>query len=192
MADRRGIQALVTHVSRLHRLRVPACRPRGLFASRRLGGDARHLMEMSGVACATRGARTEWMQARPRRGVGDLCVALKPAPSWRRRMRRTLRSELNLVRTRAALGAGRWMGGAPGRDSSRSSRCDSGIEMDACWGAHESQRQTRRSTFFQPPPRRRPAEGNPPVILRAGDRVVRRSLDFYEAVGRRLAQGGAQ
>jgi transposase len=41
------------------------------------------------------------------------------------------------------------------------------------------------------PQRRRPAEGAPPVILRAGDHVARRSLDFYEAVGRRLAQGGA-
>jgi transposase len=40
------------------------------------------------------------------------------------------------------------------------------------------------------PPRRRPGEVNPPLIVRAGDRAVRRSLDFYEAVGRRLAQGG--
>jgi transposase len=40
-------------------------------------------------------------------------------------------------------------------------------------------------------PRRRSGEASPPLILRAGDRVVRRSLDFYEAVGRRLAQGGA-
>ena len=36
-------------------------------------------------------------------------------------------------------------------------------------------------------PRRRPAEASPPLITRAGDRVARRSLDFYEAVGRRLA-----
>ena len=36
-------------------------------------------------------------------------------------------------------------------------------------------------------PRRRPAEASPPLIPRAGDRVARRSLDFYEAVGRRLA-----
>ena len=41
------------------------------------------------------------------------------------------------------------------------------------------------------PPRRRPGDASPPLILRAGDRVARRSLDFYEAVGRRLAQGGA-
>lgn len=41
------------------------------------------------------------------------------------------------------------------------------------------------------PPRRRPGEASPPPILRSGDRVARRSLDFYEAVGRRLAQGGA-
>ncbi|MCC8954324.1 hypothetical protein H8B02_12935 [Bradyrhizobium sp. Pear77] len=40
------------------------------------------------------------------------------------------------------------------------------------------------------PARRRPGEASPP-ILRAGARVVRRSLDFYEAVGRRLAQGGS-
>ena len=40
---------------------------------------------------------------------------------------------------------------------------------------------------------RRPAEGDPIVIHRAGERVARRSLGFYEAVGRRLAgQGGAQ
>jgi len=39
-------------------------------------------------------------------------------------------------------------------------------------------------------PRRRSGEASPPLILRAGDRVVRRSLDFYDAVGRRLAQGG--
>ncbi|MGC2222911.1 MAG: IS21 family transposase [Methylocella sp.] len=37
------------------------------------------------------------------------------------------------------------------------------------------------------PPRRRPAEGEPIIIRRAGDRAARRSLDFYEAVGRRLA-----
>ena len=41
------------------------------------------------------------------------------------------------------------------------------------------------------PPRRRQGDADPPLILRAGDRVARRSLDFYEAVGRRLAQGGA-
>jgi transposase len=42
-------------------------------------------------------------------------------------------------------------------------------------------------------PRRRPAEASPPLITRAGDRVARRSLDFYEAVGRRLAAlAGAQ
>src|SRR4051794_27447540 len=41
-------------------------------------------------------------------------------------------------------------------------------------------------------PRRRPSEASPPIIRRAGDRVSRRSLDFYEAVGRRLAaQGGS-
>jgi hypothetical protein len=40
-------------------------------------------------------------------------------------------------------------------------------------------------------PRRRPDEASLPLVLRAGDRVARRSLDFYEAVGRRLAQGGA-
>jgi transposase len=40
------------------------------------------------------------------------------------------------------------------------------------------------------PPRRRPAEGELIVIRRAGDRAARRSLDFYEAVGRRLAGQG--
>jgi transposase len=40
------------------------------------------------------------------------------------------------------------------------------------------------------PPRRRPAEGEPIIIRRAGDRAARRSLDFYEAVGRRLAGRG--
>lgn len=40
------------------------------------------------------------------------------------------------------------------------------------------------------PPRRRPAEGEPIIIRRAGDRAARRSLDFYEAVGRRLAGEG--
>jgi hypothetical protein len=40
-------------------------------------------------------------------------------------------------------------------------------------------------------PRRRPGEASPPPITRAGDRIVHRSLDFYEAVGRRLAQGGS-
>jgi len=40
------------------------------------------------------------------------------------------------------------------------------------------------------PPRRQPAEGEPIIIRRAGDRVARRSLDFYEAVGRRLAGQG--
>ncbi|WP_439397411.1 hypothetical protein ACRQ5Q_09755 [Bradyrhizobium sp. PMVTL-01] len=39
--------------------------------------------------------------------------------------------------------------------------------------------------------RRRPGEASPPPITRAGDRIVHRSLDFYEAVGRRLAQGGS-
>jgi len=43
------------------------------------------------------------------------------------------------------------------------------------------------------PTRRRPSNGEPVVIRRAGDRVARRSLDFYEAVGRHLAgQGGAR
>jgi hypothetical protein len=43
------------------------------------------------------------------------------------------------------------------------------------------------------PPRRRQSDGKPIVIRRAGDQVARRSLDFYDAVGRRLAdQGGAR
>jgi len=43
------------------------------------------------------------------------------------------------------------------------------------------------------PQRRRPAEGSPVIIRRPGGQVVRRSLDFYEAVGRRLAtQGGSR
>jgi hypothetical protein len=43
------------------------------------------------------------------------------------------------------------------------------------------------------PSRRRPAEGSPTIIRRAGEQAARRSLDFYEAVGRRLAaQGGAR
>ncbi|HRI18076.1 MAG TPA: IS21 family transposase [Burkholderiaceae bacterium] len=40
-------------------------------------------------------------------------------------------------------------------------------------------------------PRRRQGDADPPLIMRAGDRAARRSLDFYEAVGRRLAQGSA-
>ncbi|GAC1440097.1 MAG: hypothetical protein NVSMB58_37130 [Terriglobales bacterium] len=41
-------------------------------------------------------------------------------------------------------------------------------------------------------PRRRTSEAGPSIIRRAGDRVSRRSLDFYEAVGQRLAaQGGS-
>jgi hypothetical protein len=41
--------------------------------------------------------------------------------------------------------------------------------------------------------RRRQAHGGAVVIRRAGDQVARRSLDFYDAVARRLAgQGGAQ
>jgi hypothetical protein len=35
--------------------------------------------------------------------------------------------------------------------------------------------------------RRRPGNPEPVTLTRAGDRVVRRSLDFYAAVGRRLA-----
>ena len=43
------------------------------------------------------------------------------------------------------------------------------------------------------PSRRRMPEGSPVVIRRPGDQVARRSLDFYDAVGRRLAaQGGAR
>jgi transposase len=42
-------------------------------------------------------------------------------------------------------------------------------------------------------PRRRPSNEEPVVLARAGDRVACRSLDFYEAVGRRLAApGGAR
>jgi transposase len=40
------------------------------------------------------------------------------------------------------------------------------------------------------PPRRRQSDGKPIVIRRAGDQVARRSLDFYDAVGRRLAEQG--
>ena len=40
-------------------------------------------------------------------------------------------------------------------------------------------------------PRRRSGEVSPPLIVRTGDRAVRRSLDFYDAVGRRLSQGGS-
>jgi transposase len=40
-------------------------------------------------------------------------------------------------------------------------------------------------------PRRRPGEPDPAILTRAGDHVARRPLDFYAAVGRRLAtQGG--
>jgi transposase len=43
------------------------------------------------------------------------------------------------------------------------------------------------------PSRRRPSDGEPVVIRRTGDQVARRSLDFYQAVARRLAgQGGAR
>ncbi len=41
-----------------------------------------------------------------------------------------------------------------------------------------------------PPPLRRPAEGEPIIIRRTGDHVARRSLEFYEAVGRCLAGQG--
>ena len=40
-------------------------------------------------------------------------------------------------------------------------------------------------------PRRRPGEPDPAVLTRAGDHVARRPLDFYAAVGRRLANPGA-
>jgi hypothetical protein len=44
-----------------------------------------------------------------------------------------------------------------------------------------------------PPQGRRPAEGQPIVLQRAGERAARRPLAFYEAVGRRLAsQGGSR
>jgi hypothetical protein len=65
----------------------------------------------------------------------------------------------------------------------------------ACHAPLEGRGQKRLDPTHRkiaPLPRRRPAEGGPPLILRAGDRVARRSLDFYEAVGRRLAHGGAQ
>jgi hypothetical protein len=39
------------------------------------------------------------------------------------------------------------------------------------------------------PCRRRPSD-EPRILTRAGDRVLRRSLDFYAAVGRRLARVG--
>ena len=43
------------------------------------------------------------------------------------------------------------------------------------------------------PCRRRPNDPEPVILTRAGDRVLRRSLDFYAAVGRRLAaQGGVR
>jgi transposase len=42
-----------------------------------------------------------------------------------------------------------------------------------------------------PPHRRRTADAEPVVIRRAGEHVARRSLAFYEAVGRRLASQGA-
>ena len=43
------------------------------------------------------------------------------------------------------------------------------------------------------PSRRRPSDGEPVVIRLTGDQVARRSLDFYQAVARRLAgQGGAR
>ena len=43
------------------------------------------------------------------------------------------------------------------------------------------------------PPRRRRSDGRPIVIRRTGDHVARRSLDFYDAVARRLAEhGGAR
>jgi transposase len=40
------------------------------------------------------------------------------------------------------------------------------------------------------PPRHWPGEDTPVIIHRAGDQVARRSLDFYDAVGRRLAAQG--
>jgi transposase len=40
-------------------------------------------------------------------------------------------------------------------------------------------------------PRRRPGEPDPAVLTRAGDHVACRPLDFYAAVGRRLANPGA-
>ncbi len=41
-----------------------------------------------------------------------------------------------------------------------------------------------------PPPVRSPGNGEPIIIRRAGDHVARRSLAFYEAIGRRLAGQG--
>ena len=37
---------------------------------------------------------------------------------------------------------------------------------------------------------RRSLRDEPPILIRAGDRVARRSLDFYAAVGHRLAGRG--
>ena len=42
------------------------------------------------------------------------------------------------------------------------------------------------------PPQQWPRQGEPVIIRRAGDQVARRSLDFYEAVGQRLAQRGVR
>jgi len=73
------------------------------------------------------------------------------------------------------------------------------FENGSLVGAHvplEGRDQTRIDPAHRKlwsPTRRRPSNGEPVVIRRAGDRVARRSLDFYEAVGRRLAgQGGAR
>jgi hypothetical protein len=61
-------------------------------------------------------------------------------------------------------------------------------------------RFSRRKTHVDPAhgqpstrSRRCPRDGEPVVIRRTGDQVARRSLDFYQAVGRRLTgQGRAQ
>ena len=67
-------------------------------------------------------------------------------------------------------------------------------ELIACHAPLEGRGEKRLDPAHRrilAPLRRRPGEVSPPLILRAGDRVACRSLDFYEAVGRRLAQGGA-
>ena len=69
------------------------------------------------------------------------------------------------------------------------------FEAALSWPVTRRSRGATRGVSIPPivspwPPRRQPADGEPIVIRRAGDHVVRRSLHFDEAVGRCLAGQG--
>ena len=67
------------------------------------------------------------------------------------------------------------------------------IAVHAPLEGHGEKRLDPAHRKMAPPSRRRPAEGPPLILTRAGDLAARRPLSFYDAVGRRLAmQGGAR